>query len=110
MLLGDGAVARVEVGLVEEKVVDVEAPRETDLVILQDGPRFSMCARIHSFRISAFTEEGKKFGKYSKATPAWSCLLLLSNSRLKVPATTYQPLFPSLYRQLKGFESKTALI
>ena len=35
VLLGDGAVARVEVGLVEEEVVDVESPRETDLVILQ---------------------------------------------------------------------------
>ena len=35
VLLRDGAVARVEVGLVEEEVVDVESPRETDLVILQ---------------------------------------------------------------------------
>ena len=39
VLLGDGAVARVKVRLVEEKVVDVEAPRETDLVILQNWPR-----------------------------------------------------------------------
>ena len=35
VLLGDGAVARVKVRLVEKKVVDVEAPRETYLVILQ---------------------------------------------------------------------------
>ena len=36
VLLGHGAVARVKVRLVENEVVDVEAPSETNLVILQN--------------------------------------------------------------------------
>ena len=38
MLLGDGAITRIEVRLVEKKVVYVEATGETNLVILQNKP------------------------------------------------------------------------
>ena len=43
------------------------------------------------------TEKAKKECKFCKATAAWSCLLLLSNSRNNFLATTYHPYLPSLY-------------
>ena len=57
--------------------------------------RYSFPLKIDTFMY--FTEEEKKVVKSCQVTPALSCLLLLSNSRLKFLATTYQPLFASLY-------------
>ena len=63
---------------------------------------------IKSRILGSCTEMAKKECKFCYATAAWSCLLLLSNSRKKFLATTYHPYLPSLYEAIEDKEGLRA--